>query len=47
MISLRHLDAPGADYDKHATDYLGRTDKALAQFIEAHGALGLSHTVPR
>lgn len=39
MISLSHLDAPGADYEKHAADYLGRTDMALAQFVEAHGAL--------
>ncbi len=39
MVSMGHLDAPGADYRKHAADYLDRTEAALAQFVATHGAL--------
>jgi thiamine kinase-like enzyme len=37
MVSAQHLDAPGADYRKHAADHLERTEMALTQFLAAHG----------
>jgi thiamine kinase-like enzyme len=39
MISIGHLDAPGADYRKHSAEYHERTEVALAQFVATHGAL--------
>ena len=39
MISVRHLDVPGADYRKHSANHLERTELALAQFVATHGAL--------
>jgi thiamine kinase-like enzyme len=39
MVSSVHLNAPGADYDAHAAEYLRRTDLALARFAERHGPL--------
>jgi thiamine kinase-like enzyme len=39
MISALHLDAPGADYAAHASEYLRRTDEALVRFGDRHGKL--------
>ena len=39
MVSAIHLAVPGVDYRAHATDYLRRTDAALAQHIERNGPL--------
>jgi thiamine kinase-like enzyme len=39
MVSAIHLAVPGVDYRAHATDYLARTEAALAQFVERHGTL--------
>jgi len=37
MVSAIHLAVPGADYRAHATDYLSRTEVALARYTERHG----------
>jgi thiamine kinase-like enzyme len=37
MVSAIHLAVPGVDYGAHATDYLARTDAALARYVERHG----------
>lgn len=39
MVSAIHLAMPGADYRAHATDYLARTEMALARYVERHGRL--------
>ena len=39
MVSAIHLAVPGVDYRAHATDYLARTEAALAHFVERHGSL--------
>ena len=39
MVSAIHLAVPGADYRAHATDYLARTEVALARYVERHGSL--------
>jgi thiamine kinase-like enzyme len=39
MVSAMHLTVPGADYGAHATDYLARTEAALARYAERHGKL--------
>lgn len=39
MVSEIFLAAPGADYDAHARDYLGRLDAALDLFQTTHGKL--------
>jgi thiamine kinase-like enzyme len=39
MVSGVHLSAPGADYAAHTSEYLRRTDLALARFGERHGKL--------
>jgi thiamine kinase-like enzyme len=40
MVSELHLDAPGADYDAHAQDYLGRLGQALDRYQSDHGKIG-------
>ena len=42
MVSAMHLAVPGADYGAHATDYLARTEAALARYAERHGNLASS-----
>jgi thiamine kinase-like enzyme len=37
MVSAIHLAVPGVDYGAHATDYLARTEAALARYAERHG----------
>jgi thiamine kinase-like enzyme len=37
MVSAIHLAVPGADYRAHATDYLSRTEAALARYADRHG----------
>lgn len=37
MVSDIFLAAPGADYDAHARDYLGRLDAALERYHSRHG----------
>ncbi|WP_284164220.1 phosphotransferase [Frigidibacter sp. SD6-1] len=37
MVSEIFLAAPGADYEAHARDYLGRFDAALGQYQSAYG----------
>jgi thiamine kinase-like enzyme len=39
MVSAIHLSAPGADYTGHTAEYLARTDAALGQYVQRHGAL--------
>ena len=39
MVSEIFLAAPGADYDAHARDYLGRLDAALEQYQSTHGKI--------
>jgi thiamine kinase-like enzyme len=39
MVSELHLSAPGADYAAHASEYLRRTEHALARFETRHGRL--------
>ena len=39
MVSAIHLAVPGANYRAHATDYLARTEAALAVYAERHGRL--------
>ncbi|WP_413849368.1 phosphotransferase [Albidovulum sp.] len=39
MVSELFLAAPGADYDAHARDYLGRLDAALEQYQSTHGKI--------
>ncbi|MCY1127277.1 phosphotransferase [Frigidibacter sp. RF13] len=39
MVSEIFLAAPGADYDTHARDYLGRFETALGDYRQRHGAL--------
>jgi thiamine kinase-like enzyme len=43
MVSAMHLTVPGADYGAHATDYLARTEAALARYAERHGNLASSN----
>jgi thiamine kinase-like enzyme len=42
MVSAIHLAVPGVDYGAHATDYLARTEAALARYAERHGKLAAS-----
>lgn len=37
MVSAVHLAVPGADYAAHVTEYLARTDAALAGYVRNHG----------
>lgn len=39
MVSEIFLAAPGADYDAHARDYLGRLDDALDRYQSSHGKM--------
>lgn len=39
MVSEIFLAAPGADYDAHARDYLGRLDLALGRYQSLHGKI--------
>lgn len=39
MVSEIFLAAPGADYDAHARDYLGRLDAALDRYQSTHGKI--------
>ncbi|HQU70333.1 MAG TPA: choline/ethanolamine kinase family protein [Albidovulum sp.] len=39
MVSEIFLAAPGADYDAHAQDYLGRLDAALDSYQSTHGKI--------
>lgn len=39
MVSEIFLAAPGADYDAHARDYLGRLDAALERYQSTHGKI--------
>lgn len=39
MVSEIFLAAPGADYDAHARDYLGRLDAALDRYQSAYGKI--------
>ncbi|MGB3148470.1 MAG: phosphotransferase [Paracoccaceae bacterium] len=39
MISEQFMNAPGADYDAHARDYLARLDQAVAQYQQTHGKI--------
>jgi len=39
MVSEIFLAAPGADYDAHARDYLGRLDRALGRYQSLHGKI--------
>lgn len=39
MVSEIFLAAPGADYDAHARDYLGRLDTALERYQSTHGKI--------
>lgn len=39
MVSEIFLAAPGADYDAHARDYLGRLDAALDRYQSRHGKI--------
>lgn len=39
MVSEIFLAAPGADYDAHARDYLGRLDSALERYQSTHGKI--------
>ncbi|MCA0272732.1 MAG: phosphotransferase family protein [Proteobacteria bacterium] len=39
MVSEIFLAAPGADYDAHARDYLGRLDAALDRYQTLHGKI--------
>lgn len=41
MVSEIFLAAPGADYDAHATEYLGRLEAALDRYQSLHGKLVL------
>jgi thiamine kinase-like enzyme len=39
MVSEIFLAAPGADYDSHAREYLGRLDAALDRYQSSHGKI--------
>jgi thiamine kinase-like enzyme len=38
MVSELHLNVPGVDYGAHASEYLGRYERALATFQDRYGA---------
>lgn len=40
MVSELYMNAPGADYDAHARDYLGRLGQALDRYQSDHGKIG-------
>lgn len=40
MVSELYMNAPGADYDAHARDYLGRLSAALDRYQSCHGKIG-------
>lgn len=40
MVSELYLNAPGADYDAHARDYLDRLGRALDRYQSDHGKIG-------
>jgi thiamine kinase-like enzyme len=37
MVSQTHANVPGVDYRSHASDFIARTELALAQFEDRHG----------